>query len=60
VTEDVLDSLFHACAFAAYLDQAAADGGSPDPERTRHRAYRYYEEELAAKNRRRADGSRAA
>jgi hypothetical protein len=50
--DDILDDLFHGCALAAYLDQAAADGGRPDSEATRRRAYRYYEEELARTNRR--------
>jgi hypothetical protein len=53
--DDILDSLFHGCALAAYLDQAAEDGGwPPDSEATRQRAYRYYEEELAKKNRAKA------
>jgi hypothetical protein len=50
--DDILDSLFHGCALAAWLDQAAEDGQwPPDSEATRQRAYRYYEEELARKNR---------
>lgn len=44
---------FHGCAFAAFVDQAIAQGGPPDQEATRRRAYRYYEEALAEKNRRR-------
>jgi hypothetical protein len=47
--EDPLDSLFHACALAAYLDQAQAEQGWPSSEATRVRAYRYYEDALAAK-----------
>jgi len=50
--DDILDSLFHGCAWAAYLDQAAEEGGWPSREGTRRRAYRYYEDALAAKNRR--------
>ena len=60
MTEDILDSLFHGCAFAAFLDQAAAEGGWPSPEATRVRAYRYYEAELAEKNRRPAADARDA
>ncbi len=51
IKDDILDDLFHGCAFAAFVDQAAAQGGPPDPELTRQRAYRYYEEALAEKNR---------
>jgi hypothetical protein len=48
--DDILDGLFHGCALAAYLDQAQAEQGWPSSEATRQRAYRYYEEALAAKN----------
>jgi hypothetical protein len=48
--ENVLDSVFHGCALAAYLDQAVAEQGWPSSEATRVRAYRYYEDALAAKN----------
>jgi hypothetical protein len=48
--DDILDSLFHGCAFAAFIDQAVLQGGPPDSEATRRRAYAYYEEELAEKN----------
>ena len=51
--DEILDDLFHGCAIAAFVDQAVAQGGPPDREATRRRAYRYYEEALAAKNRRR-------
>lgn len=50
---DILDDLFHGCALTAFLDQAQAEQGWPSREITRQRAYRYYEEALAAKNRRR-------
>ena len=36
--DDILDDLFHGCAFAAYLDQAALEGGPPDSEATRRPA----------------------
>jgi hypothetical protein len=50
--DDPLDGLFHACALAAFLDQAAEQQRWPAPEATRQRAYRYYEEAIAEKNRR--------
>jgi hypothetical protein len=49
--DDILDDLFHGCAFRAYLEQAALEQGPPDSEATRRRAYRIYEEALAEKNR---------
>ena len=49
--DDILDDLFHGCAFAAFIEQAAIDRGPPDIEATRRRAYRLYEEALAEKNR---------
>ena len=48
--EDILDSVFHGCALAAYLDQAVVEQSWPSSEATRVRAYRYYEAALAAKN----------
>jgi hypothetical protein len=51
--DDILDELFHGCAFAAWLDQAAKEQGWPDSEATRRRANHYYEEALAEKHRRR-------
>jgi hypothetical protein len=48
--DDILDDLFHGCAWAAYLDQAAIEQGWPDSEATRRRAYRYYEDALAGRN----------
>ena len=47
--DDLLDDLFHAAALAAYLDEASEHQGPPDSERTRRRAFRYYEEELRRK-----------
>ena len=52
--DDILDSLFHGCAWAAFLDQAAEQQGPPDSLATRQRAYRYYEDALAEKNRRKS------
>jgi hypothetical protein len=53
--DDIMDSLFHGCALAAYVDQAVEQQGRPDSEATRQRAYAYYEEALAEKNRRRSE-----
>ena len=51
IDDDILDDLFLGCAIAAYVDQAIAEGGPPDSEATRRRAYDYYEQALAEKNR---------
>ena len=50
MSEDILDQLFPACALAAFLEQAALQQTWPDREATRQRAYRIYEDALAAKN----------
>lgn len=51
--DDFWDSLFHGCAWAAYLEiYAATRQFPPDSEATRRLAYQYYEQELAEKNRR--------
>ena len=50
--DDILDDLFHGSALAAFLDQAHAEQGWPSSAATRKRAYRYYEDALAEKNRR--------
>jgi hypothetical protein len=47
---DILDDLFHGCAFAAFIDQAIEERGPPDIEATRRRAFAYFEEELAERN----------
>ena len=48
---DLLDDLFHFCALRAYLEQSAVEpAGVPDSEATRRRAFDYYEEALAEKN----------
>ena len=49
-TDEILDELFHGCALAAFLEQAVAEQGWPNPEATRRRAYRLYEDALAEKN----------
>jgi hypothetical protein len=49
-TDWILDDLFHACAFRAYVEQARLEQGPPDSQATRCRANRLYEEAIAAKN----------
>jgi hypothetical protein len=46
------DDVFHGCAWAAFIDEARRQRGAPDSESVRRRAFAYYEEELAIKNRR--------
>jgi len=51
MTDDpIWSDLFHHCALVAFLEQAIAEQGWPDPEMTRQRAYRMYEAALAKKN----------
>jgi len=50
VTADILDELFHGCAWQAFITEARAAGTWPDPETTRQTAYSLYEEELAARS----------
>ena len=47
--DNILDDLFLGCAFAAFVEQAIDQGGPPDIEATRRRAYRLYEESLKTK-----------
>ena len=47
IPDDILDDLFHGCAFAAYVELAVQCGGVPDEAATRRLAYRYYEVALA-------------
>ena len=55
--DDIMDSLFHGCALAAYVDQAIQQQGRPDSLATRQRAYAYYEAALYEKNRRKSAAS---
>jgi hypothetical protein len=49
--DSILDDLFHGCALRAYLEVMAETGQwPPDSEATKRRAYRHYEDALAAKN----------
>ncbi|MCA9048098.1 MAG: hypothetical protein KDA89_05185 [Planctomycetaceae bacterium] len=47
---DILDDLFHSCAFRAFVEVAIESGRLPCVERTKYRAYQHYETDLAAKN----------
>ena len=56
--DEILDDLFHGCAFAAYLQVGAELNCWPPPvEATRRRAYELYEQALAEKDARRAAAS---
>lgn len=48
--DDILDDIFHGAAFAAFVEEASLAKCEPCPERTKHRAYRYFEAALAEKN----------
>jgi hypothetical protein len=52
--DEILDSLFHGCALAAFLDEAAERQGWPDSVAVQRRAYRYYEDALAENHRRKS------
>ncbi len=52
--DDILDDLFHGCAFAAFVELAIEQKGPPDEEATRRRAFLYYEQELARRARARS------
>lgn len=54
---EIFDDLFQGCAFDAYVDEVRLTKSAPCPMKTRTRAYRYYEEALAAKNGRSAVAS---
>lgn len=47
---DILDDLFHGCAFRAFVEEAVESGRLPCVEQTKYRAYQHYEESLAAAN----------
>jgi hypothetical protein len=48
--DNIWDDPFHGAAFAAFVDEATMSQGPPCPERTRMRAYQYFEQALAEKN----------
>jgi hypothetical protein len=43
-SDPIWDEPFHACAFAAFIEQAREQRGWPDAEKTRRRAYKMYEQ----------------
>ncbi len=46
MTDDpIWDELFHAVAFAAFVQQARLEGGWPDQAKTKQRAYQLFEEQ---------------
>jgi hypothetical protein len=50
-TDDPLwDDVFHGCAWAAFIDEARSQQGTPDSESVRWRAFAYYEQQIAKKN----------
>jgi hypothetical protein len=51
MTDDILDDLFHGCAFVAYVEVSNACQGWPDSDAVKRHAYRLYEEALAERNR---------
>ena len=48
--DEILDSLFHGAALAAFVEEAYLAKDFPCPIKTRQRAYRYFEDVLAEKN----------
>ncbi len=50
MTDSILDDLFQVCALTAFLEEAQAQQCWPDPEATRRRAYKLYEQALADKD----------
>ena len=48
--DEILDSLFHGAALAAFVEEACIAKDFPCPIKTRKRAYRYFEDALAEKN----------
>jgi hypothetical protein len=56
--DSILDDVFHGCALRAYLEVLAETGQfPPGSEATKQRAYRYYEEALAAKDAAKGQGT---
>jgi hypothetical protein len=48
--DPILDDLFHACAFEAFIERAVIERATPRPESTRRRAYELYEQSLRHKH----------
>lgn len=55
--DEILDDIFHGCAFAAFVEEARRWQAWPESERVRVRAFDYYEQTLAAKSARRSGSS---
>lgn len=51
--DEILDDVFHGCAFAAFVEEARRRQAWPESEQVRVRAFDYYEQTVAAKNARR-------
>jgi len=47
---EIIDDLFHGCAFAAFVELAVACKGVPEVEATRRRAYDLYQQGLDQKS----------
>ena len=58
--DNILDDLFHGIAFGAFIEQAIIEQSPPDPEATRQRAFRYYEQAIVEKRRRAAHATTAS
>lgn len=50
LADEALDDLFHGCAFAAFVEQAIAQGSWPEAGATRRAAYAHYETALASRD----------
>jgi hypothetical protein len=48
--DTILDDLFHGCAFQAFVEELARTNCLPDSDRTKWRAYAFYEASLAEAN----------
>ncbi len=48
--DEILDSLFHGAALAAFVEEACIAKDFPCSIKTRQRAYRYFEDALDVKN----------
>lgn len=53
--DEILDDLFHGCAWAAFIALARRDGKPPASDETRRLAYEFYEQSLSQQPRNRVD-----
>lgn len=58
--DELLDDLFHGAAIAAFVEEAGIAQSFPCPEKTKQRAYRYYEHGLAERNSQKSDDTKSA